>query len=360
MEAVKLIEEAGIQDEVEALRGRFPNTQELYREVCVLLFFRYGITPTANKLYQLVKKGSMSAPAEALSKFWADLRDKSRIRVDHADLPEEIRTLAGELIGTLWNRALAQANDSLANIRADLSKQNEAATARAEGAEQALADLTGRLGEAASQLANLEAENRRLEQRLAAEAAARETLEKEIVGTRQTVAELRQSADEARTHFAAELEKMRDSHAATVASYAEALRQRVAELEQERTLTTELRKTLDDTRASAANATEAHRAEVAVQTGQIAELSQQLGRAEGELKALAEVRAELAVELGAERASVADLTHRLAAATREADRWQLKTIEAHREIEVLKAARLRKATRTSDPELDLGGPPSAK
>lgn len=59
----------------------FPDTQALYREVCVLLFFRHGITPTANKLYQLVRKGSMSAPTEALRTFWADLREKSRVRI---------------------------------------------------------------------------------------------------------------------------------------------------------------------------------------------------------------------------------------------------------------------------------------
>ncbi|MFD2274300.1 DNA-binding protein [Undibacterium arcticum] len=61
----------------------FTQTQDLYREVCVLLFFRYGMTPTANKLYQLVRKGSMTAPAEALNKFWEDLREKEP-RADRA------------------------------------------------------------------------------------------------------------------------------------------------------------------------------------------------------------------------------------------------------------------------------------
>ena len=54
-----------LQAEIEQLRPQFLKTQDLYREACVLLFFRHGITPTANKLYQLVHKGSMSAPAEA-------------------------------------------------------------------------------------------------------------------------------------------------------------------------------------------------------------------------------------------------------------------------------------------------------
>ena len=74
-------EESEIQAEVEALRERFSDTKALYREVCALLFFRYGITPTASKLYQHVRKGSMSAPAEALAKFWEELRSKARVEI---------------------------------------------------------------------------------------------------------------------------------------------------------------------------------------------------------------------------------------------------------------------------------------
>ena len=32
--------------------------------MCGLLFFCYGVTPTANKLYSLVRKGSTGTPAE--------------------------------------------------------------------------------------------------------------------------------------------------------------------------------------------------------------------------------------------------------------------------------------------------------
>ena len=63
--------EAKIIAEIEALKDHDLDTQDLYREVCTTLFFRYGITPTANKLYQYVRKGSMSAPAEALARFWS-------------------------------------------------------------------------------------------------------------------------------------------------------------------------------------------------------------------------------------------------------------------------------------------------
>jgi hypothetical protein len=65
----------------------------------VLLFFRHGITPTANRLYQLVRKGSMSAPADALARFWATLREKSRVRIEHPDLPAELQSATGDLAG---------------------------------------------------------------------------------------------------------------------------------------------------------------------------------------------------------------------------------------------------------------------
>lgn len=43
--------EIEILSEVESLKAKFGDTRALYREVCALLFFRFGITPTANKLY---------------------------------------------------------------------------------------------------------------------------------------------------------------------------------------------------------------------------------------------------------------------------------------------------------------------
>ena len=83
-----------LEADIEALRERVPDTQELYREVCALMFFRYGETPTANKLYQLVRKGSMSAPAKALRDFWTEVRDKTRVDVGQPDLPAEGATAA--------------------------------------------------------------------------------------------------------------------------------------------------------------------------------------------------------------------------------------------------------------------------
>jgi len=119
------ITESQIQAEIDQLRKQFPQTRDLYREVCVLLFFRYGITPTANKLYQYVRKGSMSAPAEALKIFWLELRDKSRIRIEHPDLPRELKDTAGHFIGELWGQAQAAA---LANFSIQMAEAEEKIT----------------------------------------------------------------------------------------------------------------------------------------------------------------------------------------------------------------------------------------
>jgi hypothetical protein len=137
--------EARMQAEIEALRAQHPETQDLYREVCVLLFFRYGLTPTANKLYQLVRKGSMSAPAAALDKFWETLREKSRVRIEHPDLPQPLQAAAGEMVGALWQQAQAAAQDTLAQQREEAHATvvaaeglAQSASARADAAEAAL------------------------------------------------------------------------------------------------------------------------------------------------------------------------------------------------------------------------------
>ena len=84
--------------DIAELRTRIANTRELYREVCALMFYRYGLTPTAHRLYQLVRRGSMGTPAEVLRGFWQDLRERSRVRLAQPGLPEAFAELGGELV----------------------------------------------------------------------------------------------------------------------------------------------------------------------------------------------------------------------------------------------------------------------
>jgi len=166
--------EAQIAAEIESLRVRFPKTRELYREVCALLFFRYGITPTANRLYQYVRKGSMATPAQVLAQFWSDLRERSRIRIDHPGLPTELRESAAELVMQLWERAQvaaaadfeAQSAQAREAIRAAEQSEQEAHD-QASAAEERLRAMECELAESRSQSLDLSRQLATIQGRLA-------------------------------------------------------------------------------------------------------------------------------------------------------------------------------------------------
>lgn len=134
-----------IAAEIEELRARHSDTRELYREVCVLLFFRFGITPTANRLYQYVRKGSMSTPAQVLAQFWSDLRERSRVRIDHPDLPPALREAAGELVLELWGQAREAAARGFEAQSAEAAAEIADARRRASESDEEIRALEARV-----------------------------------------------------------------------------------------------------------------------------------------------------------------------------------------------------------------------
>lgn len=149
-----LINEKQLQAQIDELKIQFPDTQDAYREACVLLFFRYGITPTANKLYQYVRKGSMSAPADALNKFWSELRDKSRVRIERSDIPENIKSGAGELIAKLWTDAQKAAQDGFSELIDNATSEILKFKLEAEISRQNLENIQTQLSETKNDLEN--------------------------------------------------------------------------------------------------------------------------------------------------------------------------------------------------------------
>lgn len=226
--------ETEILAEVEALKGRFSDTKTLYREVCALLFFRFGLTPTANKLYQYVHKGTMSTPAEVLTKFWDELRTKARVEIDHPDLPPEIKVTAAEAIASIWRQATAAARGELAAIRVELQADQErvlheqfqaeqTATQALATVEQLRGELTG-AGEAIQQI--------RIEREAEARAHA---------GTAARLQELQAQLEQARAQqqrmqesFSGDLAKAREAVDAADRRAAAADKRALLEIEQER------------------------------------------------------------------------------------------------------------------------------
>lgn len=104
--------ESQLHQSVEQLRLQHTNTIDLYKAVAGLLFFHYDSTPTTNRMYQLVRKGSMSAPAEALKLFWQELRARSHVRMEQADLPPALKHSVGTLISQIWEESVQYAQQA--------------------------------------------------------------------------------------------------------------------------------------------------------------------------------------------------------------------------------------------------------
>lgn len=322
--------------DIDKLREQFSHTQELYREVCVLMFFRYGMTPTANKLYQYVRKGSMSAPAEALARFWEDLREKSRVRIEHPDLPESLRTAAGELTATLWSAAQAAAQEGLATFRSEAQAQ-VAEAKQAQSAAEADRDALRTSHELASQtLERAHARISELEQSYAASKATITGLEAQLQHARSEHAGLLQKIEDARRDFAAELEKLRAAAALAEERLRSAEMRALREIDRERTATAKLQKELEASRTTLDQASDRHRVEVAALREQIGDYRQKTGELEGNLKALAASR-DLAVdELKATRDQLAERSLQLSMRDTELATLYQQLDESKKTIETLR------------------------
>ena len=286
-----------ISTEIEVLRARAQDTQDLYREVCALLFFRYGITPTANKLYQYVRKGSMSAPAEALSRFWEELREKSRVRIEHPDLPEEVRAAAGDLVASLWKQAQAGAGESLQVFREEANATvHEANVARAAAAEK-LALAQKEIDQYRLAAERDQIQIRDLERELSAAGASNAALIAQLTESRQQISALEASLAAARKDFAVELEKTREALQRSEERCEGTERRALLEIDRERTAVTRIQKELAQAQERQLESTESHRAEITRIQSEIGELRQKLGSTEGTMQELRALNGQLALQI---------------------------------------------------------------
>jgi len=310
-------DEVRLAAEIERLKAEFPKTRELYREVCALMFFRFGITPTANRLYQLVHRGSMSTPTTVLSEFWADLREKSRVRIEHADLPEELQGAAGELVAALWTRAAAAAQASLEALRVEVEDVRRAAETAAAATRADLERTESALEQRTAALLTAQVRIQELEQAQAAAVATRGALEGELARALEASRERDAALTQARADFATELEKQRASAELAQTRLQAAEKRALLEIERERTANTRLQRDAEAAAQRAARTEESARAEIQALQTQLGDLRHQAGMLEGRLEALRASHEAQARELEAARQKGAGAT---AAAPRRAAR----------------------------------------
>ena len=306
-----------ITSEIERLRHEFPDTQALYREVCVLLFFRHGITPTANKLYQLVRKGSMSAPTEALRAFWADLREKSRVRIENPDLPESMKTAAGELVAALWNQAQAASQADLAVFRAEASESVRAAQSAQKAAEMEAGRRSNEFAAAQRQTAETQERLLGLERQLAAEQANSGSLRSQLEGSAQQIESLNRALADARREFASELEKQREALDRAEERFQGSEKRALLEIDRERTVANRLQREVEQLRQAGAEAD--NRRQVALDDYQmkLTDVLQKLGQAEGMALAQKEINRDTRAQLESAQTLNQDMETRLTALAKE-------------------------------------------
>lgn len=275
--------EAKLRADIESIKVAALDTPSLYREVCTLMFFRYGITPTANKLYQYVHRGSMSAPAEALAKFWGDLREKSRVRIEHPDLPEAVKVAAGELLAGLWSQARKFADDGLNGFREELTLRLNDAQREKDAAEQArmVAEQAG--ARMQGQISHLENSIQQLEKKLAAAEAKGESLKEQLNGANEQRINSEAALAEARRDYSNELEKFRQELRRAEERLAADERRALLEIDKERQLAIKARKETELVRQASQEQTERQQVEMVRVQRELAETRQRLGVAEGAL-----------------------------------------------------------------------------
>ncbi|REG49535.1 plasmid replication DNA-binding protein KfrA [Paraburkholderia sp. BL6669N2] len=250
-----------LETDIEALRERVSDTQELYREVCVLLFFRYGETPTANKLYQLVRKGSMSAPAKALREFWVGVREKTRVDVGQPDLPPEVATAAGELASRLWQLASETAQLGLQSFQQEAQEEVDNARRTIEEADREREMALDAAREAADAAAAEKQQTADTEAHLVREHAANTMLREELERARNEAVAAGCALADARRDFAGELEKLRISLAQNEQRLVAAEKRALMEIENERAAANRARKELQRATDRISQLESAHRVE---------------------------------------------------------------------------------------------------
>ncbi|HEX7934323.1 MAG TPA: DNA-binding protein [Paraburkholderia sp.] len=128
-------ERRAIRDELDAMRTAGVRRQELSLHACKRLFFDLGIRPSMAAVRDLTQTGSASDIPKDIDHFWERIRDVSRVKVGAGAIPKALEERAGELLGALFEEAVAQARTTLDAERDEARAQIVAAEQRARDAE---------------------------------------------------------------------------------------------------------------------------------------------------------------------------------------------------------------------------------
>lgn len=223
-------EREAIRRELESLRTNGVHRRELSLHACKRLFFDLGIRPSTAVVRELTQTGSASDIPKDIDHFWERIRETSRVRVGAGAIPHGLEEKAGELLGALFEHAIAEARQTLdgerkqvmgalddataalreARIRQEAADEaRQRSEARAESALARVRELEAQISASAllrtsgdealhATIARLDAEKARLEQRLETEQTTNASL-------RERVDALHEAQRERTEHYAAQI-----------------------------------------------------------------------------------------------------------------------------------------------------------
>jgi len=124
-----------IRDELESMRAQGMRRQDLSLHACKRLFFDLGIRPSMAAVRDLTQTGSASDIPKDIDHFWERIRNVSRVKIGAGAIPKALEDRAGELLGALFEEAIAQAKQALDGEREEIQVQIDAADQRARDAD---------------------------------------------------------------------------------------------------------------------------------------------------------------------------------------------------------------------------------
>lgn len=124
-----------IRRELEAMRAQGVRRQDLSLHACKRLFFDLGIRPSMAAVRELTQTGSASDIPKDIDHFWERIRNVSRVKVGAGAIPKALEDRAGELLGALFEEAVAHARTTLDGEREEIRAQIVTAEQRARDAE---------------------------------------------------------------------------------------------------------------------------------------------------------------------------------------------------------------------------------
>lgn len=289
--------ESQLQSEIEALKVKHTDTRELYQAVCSLLFFGHGITPTANMLYQRVRRGSMSVPCAALNQFWVDLREKSRVTIEGPDLPDPVKAATVTLLRSIWDEAVGRARAGYATQVEELAAHQVRCNEQVEAAQKAELATRLDLSECQQALEVSLAQNRTLAESLAAERAVVANLTVQLEARAVEVQEGHLALERAHEAFAQDLKGLQAQAQLADERMRAAEQHYLVELDRARQGERQVQAQLDQARTQARAEAAASQERNAALQAELLVLRQQAGLLEGRLEATVAQGAVLAEDL---------------------------------------------------------------